>query len=146
MKTVLLLMTAIVSALAVRGDDAPKRSEAWQNLARRGKGVCVAKVKKEEAVAFVFFPGANRKMPTSTLHSSGTWFSSLDTAVAFMKKKPSSISVFPADHGALVDDAKILLELSATELKALTEVSDLPSKKEPNQASEPTAPSGRGLP
>jgi hypothetical protein len=138
MKSLLLVLSALFSAIVTRGADAPRESDTWQNLARSGKGVCIAKVKTEKATSFVFFSGTNRIRPSSTLATAGIAFPSLDAALAFVKSKPPGVIVSPATRASIVDDAKILLNLSEAEAKALVAASLEAEKKKPNHTSETT--------
>ena len=146
MKTLLWFLAVLVPAIVVHGGDASNEPDAGRILSRSGKGVCVAKVKNNEAISFVFFPGTNRVRPTSTLKADGIGFPSLAAAVAFVKQKLPGVSLLPVSRGDMIDDAKILLELSEAEAKALIEAAAATEKKKPNRPTEPMVPHGRDSP
>jgi hypothetical protein len=129
MKPFLLIISALLSAIAVDGREGSEDSNTWQTLSRASKGVGIAKVSHEEIGGFVFFPATNRSRPTSTLISAGVIFSSLDDAIAFMEAKPPGVVVvFPITPDSLVDDAKILLRWSESELRAFNEALRAPAQ------------------
>jgi len=140
MKAIACLLLAHIAMNFASAADSTA-TERWGRISRAGKGVCVAKVKAGEAFRYVFFPGTNGPRYTSTLENAGVSFSSLAAAIDFAREKPTGVVAFFAPVRDFVDDAKILVEPTDAEVKAIGEAADKVERKptkEPNQSSQPT--------
>ena len=116
---------AFVMAMLVSCTPAPKEKTAsvetvptWDEFGRTIQ-ISVSKVRFPDSERYVFFASTSANQRTSSLLKIPWTFRTLEAAAQFAKARPRKVTITIGDRPMLIDDAKILIDMSASERKLL---------------------------